>query len=121
MAIIQTEIRKTIAEFTVTKVNWQPTNINIDQLEEELIAVASSIPTSLGGGNNGHAGMLLSPVDYAILAPGPGAAFVAPNNPGVYPAGTTATNRAWLEAEHKEEVKQYQTYVGLGMGLKGLI
>ena len=61
-----------IPEFTVTKVHGQPTNLNMDQLEEELIAVASSIPTSLGGGNNGHAGILLSPVDYVILAPGPG-------------------------------------------------
>jgi hypothetical protein len=48
-----------------------------------------------------------------------GRVFVTPNNPGVYPAGTTTANRAWawLEAEHEEEVKKYQTYIGVGMGL----
>ena len=88
MAIIQTEICKTIAEFTVTKVHGQPTNLEV------LIVVASSIPTSLGGENKGHASMLLSPVDYIILAPGPGAASVVPNNPGVYPASAATANCA---------------------------
>ncbi len=62
MAIVQAEIRKTVAEFVVTEVRGQPTNQDIDHLKEELIAVASSIPMMLGGGNNGHAGMLLKPI-----------------------------------------------------------
>ncbi len=64
MAIIQAEIRKTVADFTVTEVHGKPSNLDIDRLEEELIAVASSIPTALGGGGNGHAVLLLTDVDY---------------------------------------------------------
>jgi len=64
MAIIQAEIQKTVANFTVTEVHGQPSNLNIDCLKEELIAVASSIPTALGGGGNGHAVLLLTDVDY---------------------------------------------------------
>jgi hypothetical protein len=75
----------------ITKVHGQPTNNNVDLLEEEFITIAASIPTSLGGGLNGHAGMLLPNVDYAIMAPG--TPFVAPINPGIYPAvGVTAAN-----------------------------
>ena len=119
MAIIQAEIRKTVAEFVVTEVRGQPTNQDIDRLEEELIAVASSIPTMLGGGNNGHAGMLLSAADYDALAPG--TPFVNPVNPGIYPNNVTNANRARLEAEHKEEAKQFQTFIGVGLGLKDLV
>ena len=119
MAIIQAEIRKTVAEFVVTEVRGQPTNQDIDRLEEELIAVASSIPTMLGGGNNGHAGMLLSAADYDALAPG--TPCVNPVNPGIYPNNVTNANRARLEAEHKEEAKQFQTFLGVGLGLKDLV
>jgi hypothetical protein len=91
MVLLQAEIQRTVAEQTVTKVHGQPTNNNVDLLEEELIAIAASIPTSLGGGLNSHAGMLLSDVDYATMAPG--TLFVTPINPGVYPAdGVTAAN-----------------------------
>jgi hypothetical protein len=100
-------------------VRGQPTNLDIDRLEEELIAVASSIPTSLGGGTNGHAGMLLSDVDYTSLAPG--TLFVNPANPGVYPIGVTNAKRSYLEVEHKEQVKQFQTFLGVSLGLKDLI
>ena len=119
MAIIQVEIQKTVAECVITEVHGQPTNQDIDCLEEELIAVASSIPTRLGGGNNGHAGMLLSAVDYDNLAPG--TPFVNPANRGIYPDGVTNANRSRLEAEHKELVKEFQTFVGVGLGLKDLI
>ena len=99
--------------------NGQPTSHDVDLLEE-LIAIAASIPTTLGGGLNGHAGMLLSDVDYATMAVG--TPFVAPINPGVYPVlGVTAANRSRREAEHKEEVKQFHTYAGVGMGVKDLI
>ena len=73
----------------------------------------------LGGGNNGHAGMLLSAADYDNLAPG--TPFANPANPGIYPINVTNANRARLEAEHKEEARQFQTFVGVGLGLKDLI
>ena len=103
MVLLQSEVQKTVAEQTVTKVNGPPTSNDLNLLEEELIAIAASIPLVLGGGMNGHAGMLLSDVDYATMAPGN--PFVAPFNPGVYPAGVTAATGSRMEAEHKEQVK----------------
>jgi hypothetical protein len=116
---LQAEIQKTVAEQMVTKVNGQSTSNDLDLLEEELIAISASIPTVLGGGLNGHAGMLLSNVDYATMAPG--TPFVAPLNPGVYPIKLTAANHSQMEAKHKEQINQFHTFAGVGMGLKDLI
>ncbi len=99
MVLVQLEIQKTVAEQAVTKVNGQPTCNDLDLLNEELTAIAAFIPTVLGGGLNGHAGMLLSNANYATIAPG--TPFVLPANPGVYPIGVTAANCTRMEAEHK--------------------
>jgi hypothetical protein len=119
MVLLQSEVQKTVAEQTVAKVNGPPTSNYLDLLEEELIVIAASIPSVLGGGMNGHAGMLLSDVNYATMAPG--TLFVAPVNPGVYPVGVIAATRLQMEAKHKEQVKQFHTFIGVGMGLKDLI
>jgi hypothetical protein len=52
-------------------------------LEDELLQVASLYFSELGGGAHRHAGLLLSAVDYKAMAPG--APFIVPANPGVYP------------------------------------
>jgi hypothetical protein len=100
-------------------VNGPPTSNDLNFFEEELIAIAASIPSVLGEGMNGHAGMLLSNIDYATMAPG--SLFVAPVNPGVYLVGVTAATRSRMEAEHKEQVNQFHTFVGVGIGLKDLV
>ena len=64
MVQIKTEIEKKVAANAVTKIIGQPTNSGIDLLEEELLAIAASITTPLGGGNNGHAGILMEDAEY---------------------------------------------------------
>ena len=106
------ETRKDVVEREVTKVHGQPTNQDLDLLEDELLRIASSFYSELGGGAQGHAGLLLSDVDYAAMAPG--TPFVVPPNPGVYPAGAIpVAQRAQREAEHKALIKQFQTCVGV--------
>ncbi len=117
--LLQSEVQKTVTDQTVTKVNGLPTSNDLNLLEEELIAIAASIPSVLGGGMNGHARMLLSNINYATMAPG--SPFVAPVNPRVYPVGVTEAMRAQMEAKHKEQVNQFHTFVGVGMGLKDLV
>ncbi len=60
MAQLKVETCTAVAEQAVTKVHGQPTNTDIDLLEEELIAIAATAMTALGGGNNEHARMLLA-------------------------------------------------------------
>ena len=68
---------------------------------------------------NGHAGMLLSKIDYATLAPD--THLVPPVNPGVYSIGVTAANCSQMKAMHKEQTKVFKTFAGVRMGLKDLI
>jgi hypothetical protein len=119
MVLLQSEVQKTVADQTVTKVNGPPTSNDLNLLKEKLIVIAASIPSVLGGEMNGHARTLLSDIDYATMAPG--SPFVAPVNPGVYPVGVTAATRSRMEAEHKEQVNQFHTFVGVGVGLKDLV
>ncbi len=54
-----------------------------------------------------------------------GVAFTIPPNPGIYPAGlapnAAAGTRARAEAEHKEEVAQYEILKGIEQALKDII
>lgn len=114
------ETRKSVAECIVTKIHGQPTNQDIDRLEDELTAIASSFPSELGGGLHGHAGLVKSIVDYELFAPG--TPFITPPNPGVYPQGNIpAAQRGQREAEHKALIVQFEKCVGVSKGLKDLI
>jgi hypothetical protein len=68
----------------VTKIDGQPTKQDLTILEKELIAFLANIPTTLGGGNHGHAGIIVEPARYLLMMGG--VAFVNPANPRTYPA-----------------------------------
>jgi hypothetical protein len=108
---------------TVTKIFGQPKDADLTTLEKELIAIAASIPTALGGGNLGHAGIIVEPEKYLIMTGGIN--FEPPGNPGVYPAGlalnAAAGTRAREKAMHKELVAQYEIYKGVKQGMKDII
>ncbi len=63
MTNFEQDTRKTIAKYIVTKVHGQLTNQDLDHLDNELWAIASSFPSSLGGGIHGHAGLVKSVAD----------------------------------------------------------
>lgn len=120
MVNTEQETRKAVAENMVTKIHGQPTNQDIDRLDEELTAIASSFPSELGGGQHGHAGLIKSTTDYDSFAQG--TPFIEPENPGVYPQGNIpATQRGQREAEHKALIVQFEKCVGVKKGLKDLI
>ena len=116
------ETRDELRKETVTKIHGQPTDQDITMLEKELIAIAASIPTGLGRGNHGHAGLIVDAAKYLAMA---GQAFITPPNPGIYPAGlpagAAAGTRARAEVEHKEELAQYEIFKGVEQALKDII
>ena len=69
-------------------------------------AILANIPTTLGGGNHGHIGIIMNPTEYNTITGGTD--FISPTNPGIYPsdlaANTITGTRARAEAEHKELV-----------------
>ena len=105
---VRADIREEVRKETVTKIHGQLTNQDLTLLEKELIAILANIPTTLGGGGHGHAGIIMDPARYLLTT---GVAFVNPANPGTYPAGVPNNAaqgvRARAEAEHKELVKEY--------------
>ncbi len=107
---------------TATKIFGQPMANEITQIEKELIAIAAAIPTSLGGGNYGHTGMIVDQAKYLLMT---GTPFNNPQNPGVYPANIArnAANgvRACKEALHKEVIREYEIYCGVDQTLKDII
>jgi hypothetical protein len=107
----------------VTKIHGQPKENGLTTLEKELIAIAASIPCTLGGRNHGHAGVIAVTAKYLLMTGG--TAFVIPANPGIYPAGLQANAKAgtWAreEAIHKELVAQYEIFKGVKQGLKDII
>ena len=120
---IRTDIRDEIRKETVTKIHGQPTSHDLTNLEKEIISILANIPTTLGGGNHGHVGVIMDPTDYNTMTGG--TAFVNPVNPGIYPAGlalnAAAGTRARAEAEHKELINQFETFEGVRLGTKDLI
>jgi hypothetical protein len=81
------ETREELRKELVTKIHGQPTDQDITMLKKELIAITASIPSALGGGNHGHAGIIVEPAKYLTMA---GTAFTNPPHPGIYPAGLAA-------------------------------
>jgi hypothetical protein len=118
-ADIQEEVRKE----TVTKIHGQPTNQDLMTLKKELIAILANILTTLGGGNHGHAGIIIEPARYLPMMGG--VAFANPANPGTYPVNVpgnaTAGVRARAEVEHKEFVREYETFQGVVQATKDII
>ena len=119
---VRADIRDEVRKETVTKIHGQPTNHDLTILEKELIAILANIPTTLGGGNHGHAGIIMNPDRYLLIA---GVPFINPTNPGNYPenvAGNAAAGvRAKVEAEHKEQVREYETFQGVVQATKDII
>jgi hypothetical protein len=120
---IQTEIREEIRKEMVTKIHGHSTSHDLTILEKEIIAILVNIPTSLGGGNHGHMGVIRNPTEYNTMTGG--IDFVNPVNPEIYPMGlavnAVARTKARAEAEHKELINQYKTFEGVRLGAKYLI
>jgi hypothetical protein len=120
---LRSDTREELRKESVTKIHGQPKENDLTTLEKELLAIAASIPSTLGGGNHGHAGVIAEPAKYSLMTGG--IAFVNPANPGVYPAGlqanATTGTQAREEAIHKELVAQYEIFNGVEQGLKDII
>jgi hypothetical protein len=109
---IQTEIRDEIRKETATKIHGHSTSNDLTIMEKEIIATLANIPTSSGGENHGHVGVIMNPTEYNTMTRG--IDFVNPVNPGIYSAGlavnAAAGTRARAESEHKELINQYKTF-----------
>ena len=96
----------------------EPTYQTLKELKDQLKANATSIPTTLGGGNHGYLGLILSPAAYATISP---TAFVEPAYPGQHPAIPAGTNAATTSAiirRHTEDTQQWREFKNVSTALK---
>ena len=106
-----------LSKMSVTKIDGQPNDRSLVQLEKELVKIAMSISTALGGGRHGHAGLIIPDAEYVRRTNGE--QFIVPAHPGVYPTtNITSKTKSRREAEHKELIKQYEVCAGVEQALR---
>ena len=76
---IQQEIEESLSKHHVDRIDGQPTEDTVTKMVQQLSAMVASVPTTLGGGNHGYAGVILSKAEYRLLSGGTD--FTAPTNP----------------------------------------
>ena len=96
----------------LTPITGEPDFESLQRLKNEIKANAQSVPSTLGGGNHSMLGLVLTPVEYALVSAVP---FVPEPHPGplVFPAGTTGVQSKAMEVEHKTRMKLYEKCVGV--------
>ena len=80
-------IRKNFEYPTLTTIQGKPTYELLTTIKNELKANAGKVQCDLGGGNNGHLGLILTPEEYNQISKTP---YQCPQHPGpTAPTGTT--------------------------------
>ena len=86
----------------LTKIHDVPAYEPLRKIKNELKTNASTVQCDLGGGNNGHLGLVLSAVEYTTVSATP---YVQPIHPGtVIPVGTTNWETQILHEVHREKI-----------------
>ena len=123
MGIIQ-ETEEYLRKESVTKIQGQPREKDVTMLVKQLGAIVRKVPTSIGGGNHGHLGLIMEDADYQQISNG-GVAWVTPNNPGHYPenipTGAPSAVRERFVAEHKASKEEFERCQGVINALRALI
>ena len=102
----------------ITTITGEPNNESLKTLKEQLKANAASIPTTLGGGNNGYLGLILSPAAYTTIT---ATQFVEPVYPGQHPnvpAGTSTANTSTIVRRHTKDLRQWRKFKKVNTALK---
>jgi len=98
----------------LTRIIGEPTTASLITLHQEVKANAQSVSTSLGGGANGHLGLVCSPETYQELVPGD-TPYIRPTNPGRLQILGTETQYqiAQRRDEHDEATRLFREVIGV--------
>ena len=107
---IKQDVTDSLRDYEFTKIEGQPTDEDVNLLVKELSAAAASIPTTNGGGQHGHVGLIIDDAEYTTFSHN-GEHFLNPTNPGPYP--TVVDNDAVVRerqiTEHKAKYNEFLT------------
>jgi hypothetical protein len=101
----------------------EPDYQTIHAIQKSLQANSRAIDTHLGGGTQGHLGLIVSDASYAMIAPATDAGptlWISATSPGRAPANTYSTSAQISAARHiwEEDVQTYRTYTSVQQALK---
>ena len=81
---IKQDVTDSLRDYEFTKIDGQPTDEDVNLLIKELTLAAASIPTTNGGGQHGHVGLIIDESEYITFSHN-GERFLDPKNPGAIP------------------------------------
>ena len=108
-----TNYRSDFFEFeTLTPIIGKPDYQSLKRLKDQIKANAQAVPSTLGGGQHGLLGLVLSDVEYALASATP---FVEEPYPGNLhlPQGTSAIQSKMIEDLYKKSMQKYNMCVGV--------
>ena len=113
----------TLPHVTLIKVGYdaEPSAFTVRALRQQVNANASAVPTSLGGGNHGHLGAVMTAAQYTAATGGAAAAvaaYNAPNRPANPQFHGTAAVVAGQQATYTREKETYLTHTALTRQIK---
>ena len=103
------------------KINQEPDYRNINTMMQLLYGNAASLPTTLGGGQHVHLGIIMTPQLYTTLVSTP---YKSPPDPVITPTHATGALAAIQQTyflEHKEERRIYENHHTMEDTLKSII
>ena len=103
------------------KIDGRPNWLAINKIKIMLVANASTVESSLGGGNHGHYFLLENPADYLAIT---GEAFNAPANPGaepIVPPTATGAQISAITSAFQGAVYDYRTYRNVDIALRNIL
>ena len=112
------DYKTTFFEFpTLTRIHGEPTYETLQTVYQELKANASSVPSFLGGGANGHLGLVLNAQQYALVSPIP---YIRPLFPGplFVPPDAPPQVAVILRDQHAEAVRVFREVAGVEQALR---
>jgi hypothetical protein len=118
---IRHDVEEGLEKYEIPTIDGQPTDEDLNLLAKELTNAAGSVATQNGGGEHGHVGMVVEEAEYITFSNAE--RFLVPTNPGPYPT-TVDPDKIIRErqlAEHKAEVVEYETYLGVENYLRRMI
>ena len=119
---IRHDVEEGLEKYEITKIDGQPTDEDLNLLTKELTNAAGSVATRNGGREHGHVGMVVEEAEYITFSRN-AERFLVPINPGPYPT-TVDPDKIIRErqiAEHKAEIVEYETYLGVENYLRRMI
>jgi hypothetical protein len=117
-------VESIIAKFpikTLSVITGEPDYEIINNMIQDLYSNAASLPTTLGGGQHGHIGLVMSPVLYATISAVPYVDTADPGPDPTFAANASNQTKENRRAEHKEHRRIFDNASSMDDALKAQV